>query len=130
MTIAPFISRSHFYRYLWYCIHLAALFTYRPVLLPENPTYIAEEDVTIIDAARSWLVGKPKEILIITEEKMLGPLQDLANAPCFRWLTGLLPFLLLSLFSPLAMTFTLTVKLVAPASTFLSNSIRKWTVVV
>lgn len=80
-----------FYRYLWYCIRLAACFAYRPIPLPENPTYIAEEDVTIIvptidageefkDAARSWLVGKPKEILIITEEKMLGPLQELANA--------------------------------------------------
>ncbi|KAJ4490964.1 polysaccharide synthase Cps1p [Lentinula aciculospora] len=80
-----------FYRYLWYCIRLAACFAYRPVPLPETPTYIAEEDVTIIvptidageefkEAARSWLVGKPKEILIITEEKMLGPLQELANA--------------------------------------------------
>ncbi|KAJ3983770.1 glycosyltransferase family 2 protein [Lentinula detonsa] len=80
-----------FYRYLWYCIRLAASFAYRPIPLPENPTYIAEEDVTIIvptidageefkEAARSWLVGKPKEILIITEEKMLGPLQELANA--------------------------------------------------
>ncbi|KIK69474.1 glycosyltransferase family 2 protein [Collybiopsis luxurians FD-317 M1] len=80
-----------FYRYLWYCIRLSAAFAYRPVPLPENPTYVAEEDVTIIvptidageefkEAARSWLVGKPKEILIITEEKMLGPLQDLANA--------------------------------------------------
>ncbi|KAI0630081.1 glycosyltransferase like family 2-domain-containing protein [Trametes polyzona] len=80
-----------FYRYLWYLIRIAASLTYRPVPLPENPTYIAEEDVTIIvptidageefkEAAHSWLVGKPKEILIITEEKMLGPLQDLANA--------------------------------------------------
>ncbi|KAJ2921667.1 hypothetical protein H1R20_g15427, partial [Candolleomyces eurysporus] len=79
-----------FYRYLWYCIRLTAAWTYRPVPLPENPTYIASEDVTIIvptidageefkEAAHSWLVGKPKEILIITEEKMLGPLQDLAN---------------------------------------------------
>jgi len=79
-----------FYRYLWYLIRLAAAATYRPVPLPENPTYIASEDVTIIvptidageefkEAANSWLVGKPKEILIITEEKMLGPLQDLAN---------------------------------------------------
>ncbi|KAI8992885.1 nucleotide-diphospho-sugar transferase [Trametes punicea] len=79
-----------FYRYLWYLIRIAASLTYRPVPLPENPTYIAEEDVTIIvptidageefkEAAHSWLVGKPKEILIITEEKMLGPLQDLAN---------------------------------------------------
>ncbi|KAJ2984757.1 hypothetical protein NUW54_g10392 [Trametes sanguinea] len=80
-----------FYRYLWYLIRIAASLTYRPVPLPENPTYIAEEDVTIIvptidageefkEAAHSWLVGKPKEILIITEEKMLGPLQELANA--------------------------------------------------
>ncbi|KAF8965549.1 glycosyltransferase family 2 protein [Flammula alnicola] len=79
-----------FYRYLWYLIRLAAATTYRPIPLPENPTYIASEDVTIIvptidageefkEAANSWLVGKPKEILIITEEKMLGPLQDLAN---------------------------------------------------
>ncbi|KXN85843.1 Hyaluronan synthase 3 [Leucoagaricus sp. SymC.cos] len=79
-----------FYRYLWFLIRMAAAWTYRPVPLPENPTYIASEDVTIIvptidageefkEAAHSWLVGKPKEILIITEEKMLGPLQDLAN---------------------------------------------------
>jgi cellulose synthase/poly-beta-1,6-N-acetylglucosamine synthase-like glycosyltransferase len=81
---------SSFYRYLWYLIRIAAASTYRPVPLPDNPTYIPSEDVTIIvptidageefkDAARSWLVGNPKEVLIITEEKMLGPLQDLAN---------------------------------------------------
>ncbi|KAG8883073.1 hypothetical protein FRB98_003339 [Tulasnella sp. 332] len=80
-----------FYRYLWFSIRVAASKAYRPVPLPINPTYIASEDVTIIvptidageefkEAARSWLVGKPKEIIIITEEKMLGPLQDLANA--------------------------------------------------
>jgi len=80
-----------FYRYLWYLIRIAASLTYRPVPLPENPTYIAEEDVTIIvptidageefkEAARSWLVGKPKEVIIVTEEKMLGPLQELANS--------------------------------------------------
>jgi cellulose synthase/poly-beta-1,6-N-acetylglucosamine synthase-like glycosyltransferase len=80
-----------FYRYLWYLIRICASFAYHPVPLPENPTYIASEDVTIIvptidageefkEAAHSWLVGKPKEILIITEEKMLGPLQELANA--------------------------------------------------
>lgn len=79
-----------FYRYLWYLIRIAASFTYRPIPLPENPTYVASEDVTIIvptidageefkEAANSWLVGKPKEILIITEEKMKGPLQELAN---------------------------------------------------
>lgn len=87
MNALPF----SFYRYLWFLIRLVASFTYRPVPLPENPTYIASEDVTIIvptidageefkEAAHSWLVGKPKEILIITEEKMLGPLQELANA--------------------------------------------------
>jgi cellulose synthase/poly-beta-1,6-N-acetylglucosamine synthase-like glycosyltransferase len=42
------------------------------------PTIDAGEEFK--DAARSWLVGDPKEVLIITEEKMLGPLQDLANA--------------------------------------------------
>lgn len=59
--------------------------------LAENPTYFASEDVTIIvptidageefkEAAHSWLVGNPKEILIITEEKMLGPLEELAKS--------------------------------------------------
>ncbi|KIY53419.1 glycosyltransferase family 2 protein [Fistulina hepatica ATCC 64428] len=78
-----------FFRYLWFLIRLSASFTYRPVPLPANPTYRAIEDVTIIvptidageefkEAARSWLVGEPKEILIITEEKMLGPLEALA----------------------------------------------------
>ncbi|OJA15729.1 hypothetical protein AZE42_07256 [Rhizopogon vesiculosus] len=80
-----------FYRYLWYMFRIVASSTYRPVPLPENPTYIASEDVTIIvptidageefkEAAHSWLAGKPKEIIIITEEKMLGPLQELATA--------------------------------------------------
>ncbi|KAG1751333.1 glycosyltransferase family 2 protein [Suillus paluster] len=80
-----------FYRYLWYIIRIIASSTYRPVPLPENPTYVASEDVTIIvptidageefkEAAHSWLAGKPKEIIIITEEKMLIPLQELANA--------------------------------------------------
>src|SRR5260370_14012399 len=84
-------SLSSFYRYLWYIIRVSAASAYRPVPLPENPTYIASEDVTIIvptidageefkEAAHSWLVGRPKEIIIITEEKMLAPLQDLANA--------------------------------------------------
>lgn len=80
-----------FYRYLWYLIRIAASQTYRPVPLPEDPTYIAEEDVTIVvptidageefkEAARSWLVGRPKEVIIVTEEKMLAPLQELANS--------------------------------------------------
>ncbi|KDQ21878.1 glycosyltransferase family 2 protein [Botryobasidium botryosum FD-172 SS1] len=85
------VTRASFYRYLWFCIRLAASFAYRPIPLPQNPTYIASEDVTIIvptidageefkEAAHSWLVGDPKEIIIITEEKMLGSLQDLANS--------------------------------------------------
>lgn len=80
-----------FYRYLWYSIRLIAAAVYQPIPLPENPTYIASEDVTIIvptidageefkEAANSWLVGNPKEIIIITEHKMVGPLQELANA--------------------------------------------------
>jgi cellulose synthase/poly-beta-1,6-N-acetylglucosamine synthase-like glycosyltransferase len=80
-----------FYRYLWYCIRLIARYVYRPIPLPETPTYRADEDVTIIvptidageefrEAALSWLVGNPKEIIIVTEEKMLGPLQELANS--------------------------------------------------
>lgn len=90
IAVADYSFFLSFYRYLWYLIRLAASATYRPVPLPDNPTYVASEDVTIIvptidagdefkDAARSWLVGNPKEVLIITEEKMLGPLQDLAN---------------------------------------------------
>jgi len=80
-----------FYRYLWFFIRIAAAFTYRAIPLPENPTYVADEDVTIIvptidageefkEAAHSWLAGKPKEILIVTEEKMREPLQALADS--------------------------------------------------
>ena len=76
---------------MWYFIRIIASWAYRPVPLPEHPTYIASEDVTIIvptidageefrEAAHSWLVGNPKEILIITEEKMRGPLQELADS--------------------------------------------------
>lgn len=82
---------GRFYRYLWFSIRMFAAWVYKAIPVPENPTYIASEDVTIIvptidageefkEAAHSWLVGDPKEIVIITEEKMKGPLQDLANA--------------------------------------------------
>ena len=37
-----------FYRYLWFIIRLLARAAYRPIPLPENPTYVASEDVTII----------------------------------------------------------------------------------
>ncbi|KDN42401.1 glycosyltransferase family 2 protein [Tilletiaria anomala UBC 951] len=79
-----------FYRYFWYLIRLAAALVYRPIPPPLNPTYIASEDVTIIvptidageefkEAAYSWLESKPAQIIIVTEAKMKGPLQELAN---------------------------------------------------
>ncbi|KAG0056341.1 hypothetical protein BGZ83_005460 [Gryganskiella cystojenkinii] len=80
-----------FYRYLWFLIKLVAYFFYRPMLPKSNPTYRPEYDVTIIvptidageefkEAAHSWLVNNPKEIIIITETKMREPLQELANS--------------------------------------------------
>ncbi|KAG0323982.1 hypothetical protein BGZ99_002290 [Dissophora globulifera] len=80
-----------FYRYLWFIIKLCAYFFYRPMMPKENPTYRAEYDVTIIvptidageefkEAAQSWLVNNPKEIVIITETKMKDALQELANS--------------------------------------------------
>jgi hypothetical protein len=36
-----------FYRYFWYIIRLSAAVVYRPIKPPENPTYIANEDVTM-----------------------------------------------------------------------------------
>ncbi|EJU04257.1 glycosyltransferase family 2 protein [Dacryopinax primogenitus] len=80
-----------FYRYFWYIIRILAFFAYRPVPLPLNPTYVASEDVTIIvptidageefiEAARTWLQGDPREIIIVTEERMRGPLEELAAA--------------------------------------------------
>ncbi|KAF8936526.1 hypothetical protein BGZ58_004062 [Dissophora ornata] len=80
-----------FYRYLWFTIKLLAYFFYRPMMPKANPTYRAEYDVTIIvptidageefkEAAHSWLVNNPKEIIIITETKMKDALQELANS--------------------------------------------------
>ncbi|KAF9099395.1 hypothetical protein BGX29_007146 [Mortierella sp. GBA35] len=80
-----------FYRYLWFTIKLVAYFFYRPMHPKDNPTYRPEYDVTIIvptidageefkEAAHSWLVNNPKEIIIITETKMREPLQELANS--------------------------------------------------
>ncbi|KAF9193284.1 hypothetical protein BGZ51_003805 [Haplosporangium sp. Z 767] len=80
-----------FYRYLWFIIKLLAYFFYRPMMPKSNPTYRAEYDVTIIvptidageefkEAAHSWLVNNPKEIIIITETKMKDALQELANS--------------------------------------------------
>ncbi|KAG0210428.1 hypothetical protein BGX28_009337 [Mortierella sp. GBA30] len=80
-----------FYRYLWFIIKLLAYFFYRPMMPKANPTYRAEYDVTIIvptidageefkEAAHSWLVNNPKEIIIITETKMKDALQELANS--------------------------------------------------
>ncbi|KAE8267437.1 hypothetical protein A4X09_0g4915 [Tilletia walkeri] len=78
------------WRYFWYAIRLSAAVVYRPIPPPTNPTYIASEDVTIIvptidageefkEAAYSWLVGNPAQVLIITEAKMMEPLQALAD---------------------------------------------------
>ncbi|KAF9938031.1 hypothetical protein BGZ65_000559 [Modicella reniformis] len=80
-----------FYRYLWFFIKLLAWFFYRPMMPKANPTYRPEYDVTIIvptidageefkEAAHSWLVNNPKEIIIITETKMKDALQELANS--------------------------------------------------
>lgn len=79
-----------FYRYLWFFIKVLAWIVYEPVQPKVNPTYSPSEDVTIIVptidageefkiAARSWLACNPKEIVIITEESMRGPLEELAN---------------------------------------------------
>ncbi|ORX92122.1 hypothetical protein K493DRAFT_226431 [Basidiobolus meristosporus CBS 931.73] len=79
------------YRYLWFLIKLSAWWVYRPIKPLANPTYNAYRDVTIVvptidageefkEAAHSWLANNPKEILIITETNMLGPLQELANS--------------------------------------------------
>ncbi|KAK9760358.1 hypothetical protein K7432_015704 [Basidiobolus ranarum] len=78
-----------FYRYLWFLIKLAAYMVYKPKRPLPNPTYTGE-DVTIVvptidageefkEAAYSWLANNPKEILIITEERMRGPIQELAD---------------------------------------------------
>ncbi|KAF9285047.1 hypothetical protein BGZ68_004183 [Mortierella alpina] len=80
-----------FYRYLWFAIKLLAYFFYRPMMPKSSPTYRAEYDVTIVvptidageefkEAAHSWLVNNPKEIIIITETKMKDALQELANS--------------------------------------------------
>ncbi|KAG0337673.1 hypothetical protein BG000_005125 [Podila horticola] len=92
-TFAVFVPLGlvGFYRYLWFTIKLCAYFFYRPMKPKENPTYRPEYDVTIVvptidageefkEAAHSWLVNNPKEIIIITETKMREPLQELANS--------------------------------------------------
>ncbi|KAG0080330.1 hypothetical protein BGZ93_004650 [Podila epicladia] len=92
-TFAVFIPLGlvGFYRYLWFTIKLFAYFFYQPMKPKDNPTYRPEYDVTIVvptidageefkEAAHSWLVNNPKEIIIITETKMREPLQELANS--------------------------------------------------
>ncbi|KAI7853630.1 polysaccharide synthase [Circinella umbellata] len=80
-----------FYRYLWYAIKLCAWLIYRPIRPKAGATYRSDLDVTIIVptidageefkiAAKSWLACNPKEIIIITEEKMRGPLETLAES--------------------------------------------------
>ena len=80
-----------FYRYLWYAIKLCAWLIYKPIRPKPRPTYRSDLDVTIIVptidageefkmAARSWLACNPKQIIIITEDKMRGPLEALADS--------------------------------------------------
>jgi hypothetical protein len=63
-------------------------FAYHPVLLPENPTYIASEDATIIvptfnagkefkEAAHSWLVGNPRRLSPLQKRRSLSPYRNL-----------------------------------------------------
>ncbi|EEB96327.1 hypothetical protein MPER_04555 [Moniliophthora perniciosa FA553] len=135
-----------FYRYLWYLIRIAASFTYRPIPLPLNPTYNTAEDVTIIvlaidagaefkEAARSWLANSPKEILIITEERMLAPLANSVDPTKIRVLTvpfankrhmefGI-PYIRISLFSRTTMRFGRPLFWVAFLRVL---KIRKWAV--
>ncbi|GAA5876667.1 hypothetical protein JCM16303_003620 [Sporobolomyces ruberrimus] len=77
------------FRYLWFIIRLLAAWAYKPIPIPKKPTYFPQEDVTIVvptidsdahflTAMRSWLVGQPYEILIITTFAVLPALEDLA----------------------------------------------------
>ncbi|CDS06248.1 hypothetical protein LRAMOSA08776 [Lichtheimia ramosa] len=79
-----------FYRYLIFLIKLLAWIVYRPIRPLEKPIYDPEQDVTIVvptidageefkEAARSWLACRPKQILVVTEEAMREPIQELAN---------------------------------------------------
>ncbi|GAA5861204.1 hypothetical protein JCM1840_003114 [Sporobolomyces johnsonii] len=78
------------FRYLWFIIRLLAAWAYTPIPVPKHPTYFAHEDVTIVvptidsddhflSAMRSWLVGEPFEIIIITATHVLPALQGLAD---------------------------------------------------
>jgi cellulose synthase/poly-beta-1,6-N-acetylglucosamine synthase-like glycosyltransferase len=82
-----------FYRYLWFCIKLSAYAVYQPRRPLANPTYTCSRDATLVvptidageefvEAAHSWLANDPKEIIIITEENMRGPLEELAQRVC------------------------------------------------
>ncbi|GAA5935438.1 uncharacterized protein JCM15063_001035 [Sporobolomyces koalae] len=96
-----YLTSSHFsfflplgligvFRYLWFFIRLFAAWSYSPIPIPNKPTYFAQEDVTIVvptidsdahflTAMRSWLVGQPYEILIITTFAVLPALEQLAQ---------------------------------------------------
>lgn len=80
-----------FYRYLWYSIRLLGRVIYQPIHPPDHPTYLGREDVTIIvptidageefrEAALSWLANDPKQIIVVTEDAMYAPLQELAES--------------------------------------------------
>jgi cellulose synthase/poly-beta-1,6-N-acetylglucosamine synthase-like glycosyltransferase len=77
------------YRYIWFTIRLLAYYIYKPMQPVPNPTF-QTTDVTIIvptidageefvEAAHSWLANDPRQIIIVTEHKMVLPLEDLAR---------------------------------------------------
>ncbi|GAB5587386.1 hypothetical protein Unana1_02286 [Umbelopsis nana] len=79
-----------FYRYLMFIVKVLAWMVYEPIRPLDDPVYTPERDVTIVvptidageefvEAAQSWLACNPKEIIIVTEERMHGPLEELAE---------------------------------------------------
>src|SRR5258708_17192628 len=107
--------------YLWYIIHLSATY-WCP---PSQASYLhclqgCDDHCT---DHRCWrgvqgeLIGKPKEIIIITEEKMLGPLQELVNAdPSRICILTVTSDYNITIFSIGLKSFTFINKLLSPCS--------------
>lgn len=68
-----------------------AAYCYRPIAVPDIPTYEPSRDVTIIVptvdadeasfllAAQSWLANRPREVIIVTQHDVLPQLQRLVD---------------------------------------------------
>jgi hypothetical protein len=97
------------FRYFWFLVRLFASWLYKPIPIPDEPSYLAKEDVTVrrgafrlnspalltlfsqiicptidadshfLTALRTWLVGEPFEVLIITTDAVVAPLQAFAD---------------------------------------------------